>query len=128
MKNILLILSLVILALTACKENPQEVARKQLAAVVSQVSVPHKVDSSTVLTGMSLDDKVLTSRIEIPAERLAKLQPDSLSATQVNQLSTNLTSRKLRDLAVKADVTLRYVYVSGNDSVVLVITPDALAK
>lgn len=117
-----------LLILAGCKDSPAQVAEKQLAAVVAQVKVPNQVDSTTTLTSISLKDKVLTSRIEIPAERLAALNTDSLSAGQVNQLSTNLISRKLRDLAVTAGVTLRYVYVHGTDSVVLNISPETLAK
>ncbi|MDE5727116.1 MAG: hypothetical protein K2H94_03185 [Duncaniella sp.] len=128
MKKTGLMLFCAAMLLTGCKENPQVTAEKQLAAVVSQVNLPHKVDPTTTLTGITLNNRVLTSRIEIPAERLSRIQPDSLSKAQVEQLATNLTSRKLREIAIKADVTLRYVYYNGSDSVVLELSPQALGK
>lgn len=116
------------LATTGCKESPQQKAEKQLAAVVALVKVPYEVDSTTTLTSITLADRVLTSRIRIPASRLAKINPDTLTATQIQNLATNLTSRKVREVAVAAGVSLRYVYYNDNDSVVLTISPDALAK
>lgn len=113
---------------TGCKESPQQKAEKQLAAVVALVKVPYEVDSTTTLTSITLADRVLTSRIRIPASRLAKINPDTLTATQIQNLATNLTSRKVREVAVAAGVSLRYVYYNDNDSVVLTISPDALAK
>lgn len=128
-KTVLYIFCVVALILSAgCKDNPQEIAEKQLAAAVSQVITPHKVDNTTTLTSISLQNRVLTSKIEIPAERLAKIKSDSLTSMQIERLTSNFTSRKVRELALKADVTFRYVYINGSDSLVLVITPADMMK
>lgn len=126
--GLLLVCGSMMMATTGCKESPQQKAEKQLAAVVAMVKVPYEVDSTTTLTSITLADHVLTSRIRIPAARLAKINPDTLTSAQIQNLATNLTSRKVREVAVAAGVSLRYVYYNDKDSVVLTISPEALAK
>ncbi len=126
--GLLLVCGSMMMATTGCKDSPQQKAEKQLAAVVAMVKVPYEVDSTTTLTSITLADHVLTSRIRIPAARLAKINPDTLTSAQIQNLATNLTSRKVREVAVAAGVSLRYVYYNDKDSVVLTISPEALAK
>ena len=130
MKKILLLLvAVMVLAVTgACnkKDKATEEARKQLATVVEQVKLPARIDSTTLITDLKLTDGVLVTKIEIPASRLSRVKIDSLSQVQINRLNSEMSSRKLRKLAVEGNVILHYIYYNGNDSITLKITPEQL--
>lgn len=126
---LIVLLGIAACSLCACsKANDAEKtdARKQLQQVITEVELPVKIDSTTTITSIELNDDELITHINIPASRLSLIKLDSLRQSQINRMNSDLSSRKLRKLVKQGDVSLHYIYTDGNQKLELKIRPEDL--
>lgn len=113
--------------LSACKKDEAQEADTRIEKAVTGLSLPQKLnDGVTTLTDCYYSDKVLVFRNEVPKEKLAALDVDASRTKTLENLKGGLLPRNLVQNLIKADASVKYIMVCGNDSVSYTFTAAEL--
>lgn len=107
-----------------CAQDKSKLADKTLAKGVEgvQEQLPHKLKDGTTLVAVDYNHKVLTYRIETSKDTLDAIKLDTLRNKTLERLNS-LLNRKMVNNIVDAQATVKYVLMSGTDSVVYIFNP-----
>lgn len=124
--SLLLVLVVSLVGFSACKKDKSKVADQRLTEVVKGLAFPQELKDNSTLVGCTYSDKTLTFRVEMDKDKLADLDVNKQRETTLEQLRTGLFPSNLIKNVVDAGASIRYIYVSGNDSVMFSFGPDEL--
>lgn len=94
----------------------------------SELQLPAKLNDATTLTACYYRDKVLTFRNETTADSLSLVNADSLRSVTLDRLRNGLYPQSLIRKVREAEASIRYIYVSGNDSIMFSYSTADLAS
>lgn len=113
------------ISLAGCNgNNAGKKAEKFLSEKAKATAVPQSVGAGSSLTSCEYKDKVLSYRIETTADSLAAINIDTLRANTIRNWNTNLNTQEILKQLKAAGASVRYTYVSGNDSIVTTLTTE----
>lgn len=115
-----------ILTLGACKKDKAEIADKNIEKAVSQLTLPQELKDGITLTNCSYKDKELTYRLELPKDKLDKLDVDQSRAKTLENLKGGLLPQNLVNNIVAANASIQYIMVCDKDSVAYKFTSQEL--
>lgn len=112
----------------SCGKDRATLADEHLAQAVDALSFPQELKDGSKLVSLAYSDKELGFRIEVSKEKYSRIAADSANFRNetIERLRTGLFPRNLIDNVVAAGASLRYVYVSGEDSVMYSVSTDEL--
>ena len=99
---------------------------EKIEKLVSGLTFPQKLNDNSSLTACYYKDKMLTYRVEIDKDKLAKMKVEEKREDTLDKLRTGLLPRALVQNLVKAEASLQYIYVNDKDSVGFIFTPEEL--
>lgn len=128
-----LLLAVVILSagLTGCSTDKKDKEEKNspeksIEKAVSDLKFPQELRDGTKLTNLTYNDNTLTFYIEMEPSRMEKLDADSARIKTLENLRTGLYPKPLINTVIKANSQIRYIYKSGNDSIMFTFSADQL--
>ena len=108
------------------KNNPEQDAELGLVKVLEEISLPDTLRDGSILTNCTFIDKTLTYRIEIDKSTFKNLNADKMKGKALDNLTKGLFSKNLLEVVSKAKGSIKFVMVSGNDSIVQSYSPGEL--
>lgn len=119
--------SAILLISAGCKKDAAREAEDRITAAAEQLKLPVKLNDATTLTQCYYRDKILTFRNEASADSLASLNVDSLKVVTLERLKGGLFPQSLVKNIIDAKASIRYIYVCGNDSIIIPYSYQELA-
>jgi len=126
-KTIYSILTACLLAVTiaGCKKSPGKEAEKNIIELTKQMELPVNINDVTKLTECHYSDKILTYCNETSVE-ISDINVDSLKLRTQDNLKAK--SQKLVSNIIKADASIRYIYINNSDTLMFTFSADDLKK
>lgn len=126
-KTIYSILTACLLAATiaGCKKSSGKEAEKNIIELTKQMELPVNINNATKLTECLYSDKILTYSNETSVE-IPNINVDSLKQRTLDNLKTK--SQKLVSNIIKANASIRYIYINNSDTIMFTFSADDLKK
>lgn len=125
----LIIISVLFASLTGCKQNNKYA--EKLQALAEQInSAPDKeLENGTILTKCeyNADDSLFTYYIKVEDNRFDNVETDSIKSSLARKIASP-KMKKLRNILIKGNVGLQYVYDSDNKKITIAFSPDDLTN
>lgn len=126
-KTIYSILTVCFLAaiIAGCKKSSGKEAEKKIIELTKQMELPVNINDATKLTECRYSDKILTYSNETSVE-IPNINVDSLKQRTLDNLKTK--SQKLVSNIIKANASIRYIYINNSDTIMFTFSADDLKK
>lgn len=115
--------------LTGCKQNNKYAEKLQTLAEQINSAPDKELENGTILTKCeySADDSLFTYYIKVEDNRFDNVETDSIKSSLARKIASP-KMKKLRNILIKGNVGLQYVYDSDSKKITIAFSPDDLSN